>query len=131
MSSLEDKLVGILSDPDAVSKLKSLGEALGLDGEGKKPQEKNQDMGFNQKHSSPLSAALPFLNGDSGSDGTVAALMRLAPLLSDMGKDDEATCLLNSLGPFLSGSKRKRLEQAQKMLKVMRLLPIIRESGLL
>ena len=38
MSGLEDKLSGILSDPEAMAKLKSLGDALGLDTSGGIPQ---------------------------------------------------------------------------------------------
>ena len=120
MSGLEDKLSGILSDPEAVSKLKSLGQALGLDTGGSLPtQPKLQpQQSFN----------LPFLGQSGGNDETLSTLMRLAPLLSDMGKDDETACLLNALKPFLSEQRRLRLEQAGKMLKVMRLLPIIRGS---
>lgn len=123
MSSFEDKLSGILSDPEAVMKLKSLGSALGLDTSSvptPKPQVQN------------TSFSLPVANQSQGggNDEMMSALMRLAPLLSDMGKDDEVSCLLNSLRPFLSEPRRSRLDQAGKMLKVMRLLPLIRGSGL-
>lgn len=122
MSTLEDKLSGILSDPEAVSKLKSLGSALGLDTGGFNAQPKPQpQQGFN----------LPFMGQNTGNDETISTLMRLAPLLSDMGRDDETACLLNALKPFLSEQRRVRLEQAGKMLKVMRLLPVIKNSGLM
>ncbi len=126
MSGLEDKLSGILSDPEAMAKLKSLGDALGLDTSGglpQKPQSSSKQSlgGFN----------LPFAGPLQGNDETLGAIMRLAPLLSDMGRDDEASCLLNSLRPFLSEHRRTRLDQAGKMLKVMRLLPLIKNSGLM
>lgn len=122
MSTLEDKLSGILSDPEAVSKLKSLGSALGLDTSGVNAQPKPQpQQGF----------SLPFMGQNTGNDETISTLMRLAPLLSDMGRDDETACLLNALKPFLSEQRRVRLEQAGKMLKVMRLLPVIKNSGLM
>ncbi len=122
MSGLEDKLSGILSDPEAVSKLKSLGQALGLDTSGGMPAQKPQSQqNFN----------LPFMGQSRGNDETLSTIMRLAPLLSDMSKDDETACLLNALKPFLSEPRRMRLEQAGKMLKVMRLLPLIRGSGIL
>lgn len=125
MSGLEDKLSGILSDPEAMAKLKSLGDALGLDTSGGFPQKPQPaakpSVGFN----------LPFTGSGQGNDETLGAIMRLAPLLSDMGKDDEASCLLNSLRPFLSEQRRLRLDRAGKMLKVMRLLPIIKNSGLM
>lgn len=124
MSGLEDKLSGILSDPEAMSKLKALGQSLGLDTSGmpQKPQPQSQ---------STQSFNLPFANQSSGNDEMVSSLMRLAPLLSDMGRDDEVSCLLNSLRPFLSEPRRQRLDQAGKMLKVMRLLPLIKGTGLM
>ena len=123
MSGLEDKLSGILSDPEAVSKLKSLGQALGLDTSGvpaetHKPQ---PQQSFN----------LPFMGQSGGNDEMLGTIMRLAPLLSDMGRDDETACLLNALKPFLSEPRQRRLDQAGKMLKVMRLLPVIKGSGLM
>ena len=123
MGGLEDKLSGILSDPEAVAKLKSLGQALGLDTSGPSmPSQKSQSsQGIN----------FPFMNQFGGHDDMMSTMMRLAPLLSDMGRDDEASCLLNALKPFLSESRRQRLEQAGKMLKVMRLLPLIKGSGIL
>ncbi len=123
MSGLEDKLAGILSDPEAVSKLKSLGQALGLDTSGGFPAQ--------QKPQPQQSFNLPFMGQSGGNDETLSTIMRLAPLLSDMGKDDETACLLNALKPFLSEQRRMRLEQAGKMLKVMRLLPLIKNSGLM
>ena len=122
MSGLEDKLAGILSDPEAVSKLKSLGQALGLDTSAPVPQNPPAlNQGFN----------LPFGNKTQGNDEMMSTLMRIAPLLSDMGRDDEVSCLLNSLKPFLSEHRRQRLDQAGKMLKIMRLLPLIKGTGIL
>lgn len=123
MSGLEDKLSGILSDPEAVAKLKSLGQALGLDtGAASQSGLKTQpSQGFN----------FPFMNQSGSNDDMMSTMMRLAPLLSDMSRDDEASCLLNALKPFLSEGRRQRLDQAEKMLKVMRLLPLIKGSGIL
>lgn len=110
MAGLEDKLSGILNDPEAVMKLKSLGSALGLDTSGGLPPVQKPSINQN--------------------DDMASTLMRLAPLLSDMSKDDEVSCLLNSLKPFLSEPRRARLDQAGKMLKVMKMLPLLRGWGL-
>ena len=120
MAGLEDKLSGILSDPEAVSKLRSLGAALGLD---------------TSSVSQPPPAVkayptAPYSNQGNSEEFT-STLMRLAPMLSSMGRDDDVSCLLNSLRPFLSEPRRARLDQAGKMLRVMKMLPIIKESGLM
>ncbi len=119
MAGLEDKLSGILSDPEAVSKLRSLGAALGLDTSG---------TGYQPSSAAKSPAAVSY-SGNGSSDELASTLMRLAPMLSDMGRDDDVSCLLNSLRPFLSEQRRARLDQAGKMLRVMKLLPIIKESG--
>lgn len=118
MGELEDKLSGILSDPEAMSKLQSLGRSLGLDTGG---------FGNNQ---SPPPAPVPVPFGSRNED-LGAMLMRLAPLLADINRDDETACLLNALKPFLSPSRQQRLEQAGKMLRVMKLLPVIKNTGLI
>lgn len=120
MGELEDKLSSILSDPEAMSKLQTLGRSLGL------------DTGGLGRNVSPAPAPSPVssLFSQKGDDLSTM-LMRLAPLLSDMGKDDETACLLNALKPFLSKPRQQRLEQAGKMLRVMKLLPVIKNTGLI
>ena len=55
-------------------------------------------------------------------------------LFSVMGKlstDDERTALLKALKPLLSESRRKKADEAIKILRLVSLLPLLRESGLL
>ena len=45
-------------------------------------------------------------------------------------QDDDRTRLLLSLKPHLSQERQQRVDQAVKLLKLITLLPLIRESGL-
>ncbi|MBQ1977590.1 MAG: hypothetical protein II225_02460 [Ruminococcus sp.] len=134
MTDLENTLSGILSDPEAVKKLQSLGKSLGLmPDEQKAPatQEKSPaSSGFD------LSALSGILNSSSQStasddEGLMQKLTSFLPIISRMNTEDEATALLNALRPFLSREKCRRLDDAAKILRVMRILPFIRNSGLI
>lgn len=107
MSDLQQQLNQILSDPDALRQVQSLGQKLGL-------------------NAAPPAAPAepPQQNGE-----LAQALTRLAPLMSRTS-DDDTTALLNALRPFLSGERVRRLDQAQRMLRLIRMIPLIKDSGL-
>ena len=107
MSDLQQQLNQILSDPDALRQVQSLGQKLGLN--------------------APPPAAPVETKEQSGELAQVVS--RLAPLMSRTADDDTAA-LLNALRPFLSGERARRLDQAQRMLKLIRMIPLIKDSGL-
>lgn len=143
MDNMQDTISNILSDPDAMDKIMELGKSLGLSGnsgagenhspakeQGDNQQKPDFDIGSiagmlsgmgNDKNSSRTS--LP----DPNTLGTIAKFM---PILSGMNQEDDATALLYALRPFLSQGKQKKLDDASKMLKIMRVLPMIRSAGL-
>lgn len=121
MASIEDKISSILSDPDAVSKLQSLSKALGLSG-----TDTSDDNNYQKPKPESACRSTDKFTGD-----VMSSFMRLAPLLSDMNKEDDVSRLLCALRPFLSSERCRRVDNAEKMLKVLRLLPIIRNTGFL
>lgn len=54
---------------------------------------------------------------------------KLGPLLSRVNQEDDSTRLLNALRPLLSGERQKKVDEAMKILQMMRLLPLLKESG--
>lgn len=54
----------------------------------------------------------------------------LAPLLSGIKNEDENTRLLNSLRPFLSGDREKRLDEAIRMLRMLKVMPLLKDQHL-
>ena len=60
-----------------------------------------------------------------------SALGGLMSLFQAMGQEDDSVRLLHALKPLLSQGRQDRVDQAVKLLRLMNLLPILAESGLL
>ena len=101
MSEMQDAINQILSDPEAMKQVQSLGEQLGLS----KPQPKPEPEGL-------------------------GALTKLAPLMNNFSADDEVSRLLEALRPFLGEEKRRRLDQAARLMRLIKVIPLIKDSGL-
>ncbi len=80
MSDIQDKLNQILSNPEALKQVQSLGEQLGL------------------SKKEPPKPALP---KNIFNDDMLKTITRLAPVMNSVKSDDDTTRLLNSLRPFL------------------------------
>ena len=61
--------------------------------------------------------------------GDLSMITKLMPLMSDFKKEDENTRLLHALRPYLQEPRRERLEQAVKILRLLKLLPLLKDSG--
>ncbi|WP_050699378.1 hypothetical protein [Anaeromassilibacillus senegalensis] len=67
-----------------------------------------------------------------GIDGdTIQTVMKIAPLLSNMNQEDDNTRFLHALRPLLSDERQKKLDEAAKILQLMRMLPILKSQGIL
>lgn len=109
MSEIQDKINQILSNPEAMKQVQSLGEQLGLaKPEPPKPKPKPD-----------------FINDDM-----LNTITKLAPVMQSVKGDDDTTHLLNALRPFLSREKQQKLDQAEKMIKFIRIIPMLKDNGL-
>lgn len=68
-------------------------------------------------------------SGEGGFD--FSAVAGLLGMLQSLNQEDDSVRLLRALKPLLSDGRKERVEQAVKMLRLMNLLPILAESGLL
>ena len=146
MDDLNQQINQILSDPQSMQQLQSMASALGL--------------GNNQQQAAPPPAATPApANGGidpsalAGMLSTLGAcnppapapaqpalggitpellqtVSRLAPLLSQVNREDDSTRLLQALRPLLSEKRQKKLDEAVKILQMLRLMPLLKDSGL-
>ena len=64
------------------------------------------------------------------SPGEIQTIMKLVGAMKNGQDDHDRTRLLLSLKPHLSEARQQRVDQAIKLLKLITLLPLIRESGL-
>ena len=113
MEDLNEKLTRLLSSPEGMEKIQSVMAALG----GALPREDApQEM-----------TPTPPPPADMGVD--LAALSKVLPLLGQMNQETEDTRLLAALRPYLHGQRATRLEESMRLLKLMKLLPLLTEGG--
>lgn len=113
MSELQDTLRQIMSNPEAMRQVQSLGEQLGLNA---------------ASSASASPAPVPAPPDTTGGD-MLSAFSKLAPLMR-APQNDETAALLNALRPFLSEEKQERLRHAQRLIGLMRVIPLLKDSGL-
>ena len=111
MEDLNEKLTRLLSSPEGMEKIQSMMSALG----GALPQEEAPP---------PPPAPPPSAGGID-----MAALSKVLPLLGQMNQENEDTRLLAALRPYLHGQRAERLEESMRLLKLMKLLPLLTEGG--
>ena len=107
MDDLSAKLSEILSDEESMKKVRSLAENL-LSSNGE--EEKGGDFGLSGEEATKILSVLGRLKSKP---------------------DDKRTALLSALRPNLSPEKQKKVDNAIKLLKLIDMLPLLKESGLL
>lgn len=118
MADIQDKINEILSNPEALRQVQSLGEQLSLAGnapEKPQPPEKKNE----------LSLPTDFMNDD-----IAKSLIKILPAVKSIGCEDDTTRLLNALRPFLSCEKQEKLDKAEKMLKLFKILPLLKDINI-
>lgn len=113
MDDLASTILDLVGSDEGAKKLKNLaGLLLGEDSKEEHPDSNIKDTD------------LPDLD-------VIAMVSKLAPLLASFNKDVEGAALLRALKPHLGKPKQQRVDEAIKIMKLMKLLPVITESGLL
>lgn len=144
MDDLTSKLNDFLHSPDSMDKIRSVMASLGMDGgdsEGAGNPPAADSGGPGRLIRRPAGHAGRADGGRAQGKGTapcpgespgpdLSALMKLAPLMASMNKEDENTALLRALRPYLHGDREKRLDDAIQILRFMRILPLLQEKGL-
>ena len=110
MNDLSQTIAELLGDPQTMDKLKALGGLIGQPEEAPEPPQVQ--------------------NTPSGGDA-LPAVMKLMPLISSFNEDDDSIRLLRAVKPFLSETRQERLEQAIRLLRIIRIVPLLRDEGLL
>lgn len=119
MEDLASKLTEILNDPNVMKQIKDfIGSSPGKDS--------NHD---NQKKCDNT----PNSNDELGglSPDMINTIMKLAPILSSVNEDDKYTSFLRALKPLLSKSRQKKLDESSKLIKLIQIFPILKNSGII
>lgn len=138
MDDMTSRLSEILNDPASMEKIKSLASLFGSSsqqgGTGQSPAPPQQQQQRPQQYSQQnqpaqqqnMQSAAPSIDPE-----LMRSMMKLAPAFSRMRQDDSSTQLLHALRPFLGESRRGKLDEALRILQLMRMLPYLRNSGIL
>ncbi len=135
MDDLNQQIQNILSDPQAMGQLQGLLRSLG-NGQGETPPPA-APASSGPDLSSLLGALGGGLSQPSSNENALAGatpqalslMTRLMPLLSQANREDDATRLLRALRPLLGEQRQKKVDEAIQILQMLRLLPLLKESG--
>lgn len=135
MEDLTQKISAMLNDPTTMAQVQSIIGALGGNSDSKSqaapapaapPAPKQQPAVSNH----PLSTLAGL--GSSGLNAeTLGMIAKIAPMLAAVQQEDDSTRLLHALRPLLSEPRQKKLDEAIRLMQLMRALPMLRQSGLL
>lgn len=120
MDDLQNAISQIMSDPEALKQVQSLGEQLGLTGNNINVTEEKPKL-----PEVPQNDMTSLLGNDA-----LSSITKIIPILNMVKQEDETTQLLMALRPFLSEEKRKKLDDAKRMLQFMKILPMLKNGGL-
>ena len=118
MDDIMEKIGGILSDEESMKQLSELAKMI-MSGE------LNEDENPSEDNSNVNSSA------NSGNIPDLGAVMKLSGLAGAFSRKDPNTQLLEALKPHLSEERRLRVDKAVKLLRLLAVWNIAKESGLL
>lgn len=124
MDELTDKITQLLNDPAGMDMVKSLAGSLLSGGTG------NTDKASGQSGKN-MPAAKSNSNDLGLNPQQMATIMKVITALKNTDENDEQIRLIMALKPHLSPARQKKADNAAKMLKIARLMPMIKSSGLI
>ena len=136
MEDLSRKISELLADPQTLAQIKDLAGMFQQGGAGASAGAPSSAV----SSAAPAVSSAPVVSSAIGSgtgmtDGFPDAAMlgmvkRLAPLLHSFREEDESTRLLQALKPFMHEERAKRIDGAIRLLHMMKLLPLLKGTGL-
>lgn len=120
MNEWEEKLNTLLSDPDAMSQVVNMAQALSAQMGGNAPQGEGNAAPPPQNASPPPDAGNPF--SQLGSIDP-ELLQRLIPVIKQMNRPEssETSAFLYALRPFLKPSRRDKVDRAVQLARMIHL----------
>lgn len=119
MDDLTQKISELLSSPDSLQKLQAAAASLGM------------LTGNNNENQSAVPASTaPAIDTGGISSGDFETIRKIMPLLSGFRQDDQHTILLKALRPYLQEERRRRVDDAVKIMNMLKMLPHLKDKGL-
>jgi hypothetical protein len=116
MDDLQSKMNELFSSPEGMEKIKNIvsmfGASGGGDGEEQKKEKEND-------------------SGDNGFNFDPALMLKLTQAFNVMQKGDPKIDLLVALKTNLSEPRRKKVDEAIQIMRLINMMPILKEQGFL
>lgn len=127
MDDLSEKLAGILNDPESMERVRMMAESLLGDNKEEHPA---VPQNIQQAPSGSIGNILSALGDGMPDANTLQKIMGVMGKLKASG-NDQRFALLNALRPHLSEARQEKLDAAIKILRLIDILPYLKDSGLL
>lgn len=139
MDDLTNQLNKILSDPQSMAQIESIMGSLGLNNSQNNEQNNNQNDNQNNEYNNSQNQVSSQTQSSSAQQNSnfipnsdmINMLSSLAPLLNQMKTEDNSTRLLTALKPMISDERGTKVDQALKILQLMKVFPMLKDSGML
>lgn len=119
-----NSILNSLSQEDIENIKKTAEGIFGSAGEPQKAESNAQSQNSDQSEN--------ILNGLSGLGmPDLSQLSALAPILQAFNSHDERLDFINALKPLLSQERRKKADEAIKMVRLLSVIPLLRDKGLM
>ncbi len=109
MDDISEKLKGILNDPESLDRIRKMASSV---------------LGENKAEAQNEQVNNPF--GDIDITQIMGVLSKI-----NLNRSEPRAELLKALKPHLSSKRQEKVDTAVKVLKIMEILPVLKESGIL
>ena len=109
---------------DDINNLKNMANSI-LGGEKKEEPERNELL----KNSDNGNFKMPDLSSLGLPD--MSQFSNLLPLLSQLNSHDEREDFISALKPLLSDERRRKADEAMKFIKLLSIIPLLKEKGIM
>ena len=134
MDDLAKKLSELLSSPDGLQKLQAAAASVGMltgNNSGASQSKPADPPAANDPQPDSVSTSLPVSDIAGIAGGDFETLSRLLPLVSGFRQENQDTLLLKALRPYLQNERRHRLDDTLKIMHLLKVLPLLRDKGVL
>lgn len=113
MDDITSKITDILNDPESMERLSAMASGFLNSEEKKEPPE------------------IPIQNGMNFNPQQMGIIMKIMNVLQKQNlQNDDNTKLLLALKPHLSPERSKKVDKAISLLRIVKILPFLKDSGL-
>ncbi len=118
MEDIASKLTEILNNPEIMRQIENLTQSS--------PVKDKAEVPKKEKSVSDIGSELGSLSPD-----IINTVKTLAPILSSMKDENKYTKFLCSLRPLLSEPRQKKLDESSKIVKLIQIFPVLKDSGVI